>query len=293
MDLDLRKLRYFVAVAERLHFGQAALALHVTQPALSRQVRQLERDLGVELFNRASRNVTLTDAGEHFLDDARALLAAGQAVQDRVRRIAAGEHTMTVGFMLGTDVAAAVNVFSARHPNVPLELIRLRWWNQKRPLLDRTVDIGFVRLPIDAEGLKVLPLYRERLSVVLPSDHPLAGEPAIGITALAGESILRYADATPDWAAVWNAEPPPDDTQPPRGPAFHDMEELLGYIRAGRGVVLIPDPVAALFPRPDIAYVPVTDVPPGRVALAWDDTRHSSLVTDFVEAARSTLKLAE
>ncbi|MBE3013200.1 LysR family transcriptional regulator [Microbispora sp. NEAU-D428] len=286
MDLDLRKLRYFVAVAERLHFGQAALALHVTQPALSRQVRQLERDLGVELFTRTSRNVTLTAAGEQFLDDAKTLLAAGQAVQDRVRRIGAGERTVTVGFMLGTDVTAAVNAFSARHPDVPLELVRIRWWNQQQPLLDRTVDIGFVRLPIDAEGLKVLPLYPERLSVVLPADHPLAGEAAIGISALAGEPILRYADADPDWAAVWNAEPS-------RGPAFHDMEELLGYIRAGRGVVLIPDPVAALFPRPDIAYVPVTDVPPGRVALAWDDTRPSSLVTDFVEAARTALRLGE
>ncbi|MFI7633539.1 LysR family transcriptional regulator [Nonomuraea sp. NPDC049400] len=290
-DLDLRKLRYFVAVAERLHFGQAALALHVTQPALSRQVRQLERDLGVVLFSRTSREVKLTPAGEQFLHDARGLLAAGRAAQDRARRIGAGERTLTVGFMLGTDVTAALNAFSAGHPDVPIELVRIRWWNQAQPLLDGTVEVGFVRLPVDSGGLGVLPLYPERLSVVLPARHPLAGESGIRITALAGEPVLQYADATPAWAAVWNAVPRPDGTRPPPGPAFHDMEELLGYVTAGRGVVLVPEPVAALFPRPDIAYVPVTDVPPGEVALAWDDARRSTLVSDFVEAARSTSRL--
>ncbi|MFB4284781.1 LysR substrate-binding domain-containing protein [Nonomuraea sp. MTCD27] len=287
MDLDLRKLRYFVAVAERLHFGQAALALHVTQPALSRQIRQLERDLGVVLFSRTSRDVSLTAAGEQFLHDARALLAAGQAAQDRVRRIDAGEHTLTVGFMLGTDVTAALSGFSAGHPDVPIELVRIRWWNQARPLLDGTVDVGFVRLPVDADGLDVLPLYPERLSLVLPARHPLSGEAGIRVADLAGEPILQYADAAPDWAAVWSAAPAPDGTQPVRGPAFRDIEELLGYVRAGRGVALLPEPVAALFPRPDIAYVPAIDVPPGRVALAWDGTRQSRLVTDFVTAARS------
>ncbi|OAH15417.1 LysR family transcriptional regulator [Streptomyces jeddahensis] len=293
-DLDLRKLRYFVAVAELLHFGRAALALHVTQPALSRQVRQLERDLGVVLFNRTSQGVTLTAAGEQFLHDARALLAAGQAARDRVRRIDAGEHTLTVGFMLGTDVTAALNAFSAGHPDVPIELVRIRWWDQAQPLLDGTVDVGFVRLPVDSDDrLDILPLYPERLSVVLPARHPLAGEAGIRITALADRPVLQYADATPAWAAVWNAVPRPDGTRPPQGPVFHDMEELLGYVRAGRGVVLVPEPVAVVFPRPDIAYVPVTDVPPGRVALAWDDARRSALVTDFVEAARSTLRLRE
>ncbi|MEV5546613.1 LysR substrate-binding domain-containing protein [Streptomyces sp. NPDC052309] len=293
MDLDLRKLRYFVAVAERLHFGRAALALHVTQPALSRQVRQLEHDLGAVLFSRTSREVTLTPAGEQLLHDARALLAAAQAAQERAGRIGAGRHTLTVGFMLGTDVTAALNAFSANHPDVPIELVRIRWWNQARSLLDGTVDIAFVRLPVDSDGLDVLPLYPERLSAVLPARHPLAGEAGMHVTALAGEPVLQYADATPAWTAVWNAVPRPDGTQPPRGPAFHDMEELLGYVRAGRGVVLVPEPVAAVFPRPDIAYVPVTGVSPGRVALAWDDARRSTLVTDFVEAARSTLRPGE
>ncbi|MER6984612.1 LysR substrate-binding domain-containing protein, partial [Streptomyces carpinensis] len=263
VDLDLRKLRYFVAVAERLHFGQAAAALHVTQPALSRQIQQLEHDLGVTLFTRNSREVTLTPAGEQFLHDAKALLAAGRVAQERARRIEAGEDSLTIGFMLGTDVTPALHAFSERQPAVRLELVRLRWWSRTDALVDGSVDVGFVRLPVESTSLTVLPLYRERLSVVLPAGHPLAAKDTLDVAALADQPLLRYADADPAWSAVWNADPLPGGTRLTPGPVVHDMEEILEYVRAGRGVILVPGPVAAVFPRPDIAYVPVADVPPG------------------------------
>lgn len=145
------------------------------------------------------------------------------------------------------------------------------------PFLEGEADVGFVRLPVGSERLRVLPLYPERLRAVLPAGHALADEP-----------LLRYAGADPAWSAVWNADPRPDGTRPRRGPDVHDMEEILEYVRAGRGVVLVPESVAAVFPRPDIAYVAVTDVPPGVVALAWDAARDSPLVEDFVDAALST-----
>lgn len=288
-DLDLRRLRSFVAVAERLHFGQAALALHVTQPALSRQIQQLEHDLGTALLIRSSRDVVLTPAGRQLLHDAKDLLAAAEAAQDRVRRIGSGVRSLTVGFMLGTDAATPLHGFSARHPDVIVELVRMRWWTQTRAILDGDVDIGFVRLPLGSERLSVLPLYREQLSVVLPAGHPLAVQDAMDLTALLDEPLLQYADAEPGWSAVWNGDPRPDGTRALPGPFFHDMEELMMYVSAGRGVALVPRPVAAVFPRADIAHVPVTDVPGGQVALAWDDDRRTPLVADFVEAARSTL----
>ncbi|GHE48257.1 LysR family transcriptional regulator [Streptomyces cellulosae] len=287
-DLDLRRLRSFVAVAERLHFGQAAAALHVTQPALSRQIQQLEHDLGVTLFRRSSREVALTPAGEQFLQDSRELLAVARAAQNRVRRIAAGEGVLKVGFMLSSDITAPLHAFSAREPQVRIELVRLRWWSQSADLLDGTADVGFVRLPVDAERLRVLPLYQEGLCVVLPVRHPLAGEDTVGLRALADEPLLRYAGASPAWSAVWNADPRPDGTRWLRGPDVHDMEEILAYVRAGSGVVMVPESVAAVFPRPDIAYVPLADVPPGTVALAWDGDRPSPLVETFADATRTT-----
>ncbi|WP_225625646.1 LysR family transcriptional regulator [Streptomyces werraensis] len=287
-DLDLRRLRSFVAVAERLHFGQAAAALHVTQPALSRQIQQLEHDLGVSLFRRSSREVALTPAGEQFLQDSRELLAAARAAQNRARRIAAGEGVLKVGFMLSSDITAPLHAFSAREPEVRIELVRLRWWSQSADLLDGTADVGFVRLPVDADRLRVLPLYQEGLCAVLPVRHPLAGEDTVGLRALADEPLLHYAGASPAWSAVWNADPRPDGTRWLRGPDVHDMEEILAYVRADSGVVMVPESVAAVFPRPDIAYVPLADVSPGTVALAWDGDRPSPLVETFVDATRTT-----
>lgn len=291
VDLDLRKLRYFVAVAERRHFGQAALALHVTQPALSRQVRQLEHDLRVELFTRSTRDVTLTPAGEQFLRDAKALLAASEAAQERARRISAGDDALVVGFMLGTDVSLALNAFSGQHPQVSIELVRLRWWSQARVLLEGGVDVGFVRPPVEADGVELLPLYPEHLTAVLPVEHPRARDAKVALAALADDPVLEYADAAEAWSAVWNADPRPDGTRPGHGPAFHDMEELLGYVRGGRGIAFVPNSVAAAFPRSDIAYVPVADAPPGQVALAWNGARPSPLVTSFVEAVRAAVRV--
>ncbi|KUM79192.1 LysR family transcriptional regulator [Streptomyces curacoi] len=287
IDLDLRKLRYFVAVAERRHFGRAAVALHVTQPALSRQVRQLEHDLRVDLFTRSTREVTLTPAGEQFLRDAKALLSAAEAARERARRIGAGDDALVVGFMLGTDVSLALNAFSGQHPHVSIELVRLRWWSQARVLLDGSVDVGFVRPPLEADGVELLPLYPEHLTAVLPVDHPRAHDAKVALAALADDPVLEYAEAAEAWSAVWNADPRPDGTRPGHGPAFHDMEELLGYVRGGRGIAFVPNSVAAAFPRSDIAYVPVADVPPGQVALAWNGSRHSPLITSFVEAVRA------
>jgi DNA-binding transcriptional LysR family regulator len=288
MDLDLRKLRYFAAVAERLHFGRAAAALHITQPSLSRQIRQLEHDIGVELFVRTSRDVALTPAGEQLFHDAEQLLAASRAALDRSRRAGSGGRSLTVGFMFGTDVTPTLRAFAERHPGTELKLDRLHWWNQCQALLNGQVDVAFLRLPVAAEELSLLPLYVEQFTAALPASHALADRTAVLITELADDPVLRYADASPAWNAFWTIDPRADGTQPRRGPFVHDMEEIVEHIRAGHGIVFLPAPVAAAFPRRDIAYVPVSDVPPGRIVLAWQAGRRSSLITALAEAARET-----
>ncbi|MGP3983796.1 LysR family transcriptional regulator [Streptomyces sp. KR80] len=289
MDLDLRRLRSFVAVAERLHFGQAAVALHITQPALSRQIRQLEQDLGVELFARTSREVALTPAGEQLLQDAERLLAASQAALERVRRADAGGRSLTVGFMLGVDIAPVVRAFSERHPGVEVGLERLRWWNHGQAVLEGRVDVGVVRLPIASEGLTLLPLYTEPVRVTLPTEHPLAGQAAVSVADLADEPVFGYAEASPAWNAFWSIDPRPDGTRPRQGPLVHDMEEIVEYVRGGRGVAFLPATVTAAFPRDDVTYVPVIDAPLGQIVLAWQAGRQSPLITDLADVARRTL----
>src|SRR6266498_3542983 len=144
MDLDLRKLRYFVAVADRLHFGRAADELHIAQPALSRQIRALEQDLGASLFTRDRHGVALTDAGRQLLADAGPLLASAHAVRRRVS-VAAHGSRLVVGFRTGIPVIPATQAFEARHPDVVVDVQRIEWDDQAAMLLDGRVDVGYVR----------------------------------------------------------------------------------------------------------------------------------------------------
>ncbi|HWO61223.1 MAG TPA: LysR family transcriptional regulator, partial [Umezawaea sp.] len=179
MDLDLRKLRYFVAVADNLHFGRAAEELHITQPVLSRQIRVLEQDLGTLLLTRDSQSVALTDAGRQLLADAGPLLASAHAVRRRVTVAARGGRRLMVGFRAGIAVTPAARKFSLRNPSVIVDMRRIEGDEQAAMLLDGRIDVGYVRLPIDETGLRVTPLYAEPMVAVLPVGHRLAGKEQI------------------------------------------------------------------------------------------------------------------
>src|SRR3954447_16415639 len=174
-DMDLRKLRYFVAVADRLHFGRAADELHIAQPVLSRQIRALEQDLGASLFTRDRHGVALTDAGRQLLAAAggqlRAaagpLLASAHAARRRVSVAARGSRRLMVGFRAGIPVIPAARAFEARHPDVVVDVQRIQGDDQAPMLLDGRIDIAYVRLPVDESGLRVTPLYTEPRVAVL------------------------------------------------------------------------------------------------------------------------------
>jgi DNA-binding transcriptional LysR family regulator len=285
MDLDMRRLRYFVAVAERLHFGRAATALYITQPALSRQIRRFEEELGVELFERNSRQVSLTLAGKRLAEDGARLLTEGDAAMARARRARDSEHILTAGFMLGMDIAPVMKRFSRSHPEVDIQLQRLRWWNHAAALRDGRADVGFVRPPLPVAGLEIRPLYTERVCVALPAGHQLAAATSVDITALADEPVLRYADAMPEWNAFWTFDPRPDGRHPQPGPYVGDMEEIVAYVRAGRGVAYLPVPITAAIAPPGVVFVPVDGIPPGQVVLAWDAERPPRHITELIEMA--------
>src|SRR5205085_2835890 len=190
MDLDLRKVRYFVAVAEQGSFGRAAETLHIAQPVLSRQIRALEQELKVRLFERDTRGTRLTVAGEALLDDARTLLPAADAAQRRARG-AAGQRTFTVGFPPGVIITPIVRELSSRHPEVSVEVFRSDWRNQADVIRDGQVDVGYLRLPADVRGLAVEPLFTEPRAVMLRADHPLAGKETVSVADLAAEHLLQ------------------------------------------------------------------------------------------------------
>lgn len=278
MDLDLRKLRYFVAVAEKLHFGRAADELHIAQPVLSRQIRALEKDLGTPLLTRDSHGVVLNDAGRQLLSDAGPLLASSHAVRRRVTVAAQGSQRLMVGFRAGIPVAPAVRPFAVRHPDVTVDVQRIEWDDQAAMLLDGRIDVAYVRLPIDEVGLRVTPLYTEPRVAVLPAGHRLAGRDKITEEDIVGEPLIWHADASAQ---------PTRRTHPNAGYLARGVDETLEHVAAGRGISFLARSASVFYSHPDISYVPIPDLAPDQVCLAMAATRTSPVVDDFFAAAES------
>ncbi len=284
MDIDLRKLRYFAAVAEELHFGRAAERLHIAQPALSRQVRALESDLGVTLLRRDRRGTVLTPAGAQLLDDVGPLLSAAEAVVRRVTAAAAAARVFTVGFMPGITVTPGVRALTARHPGLDVRLLRTGWEDQVEVLRDGRADVSIVRLPIDQKGLRVLPLFSEPRVVVLPTDHPLADKPALTVADLAGEHLLQDPDAVPEWRDIAQELRTGERSDIP---PIHSVEEKLELVAVGAGICVIPLSTATFYTRADVVARPVEGLGPGQVCLAWSATRDSELIREFADMAQA------
>jgi DNA-binding transcriptional LysR family regulator len=282
MDLDLRKLRYFVAVADTLHFGRAADELHIAQPVLSRQIRALEKDLGTPLLIRDSHGVALTDAGRQLLTDASPLLASAHAVRRRVTAAAQGSQRLMVGFRAGIAVTPAVQQFNARHPDVIVDLQRIEWDDQAPMLLDGRIDVGYVRLPIDEAGLRVTPLYTEPRVAVLPAGHRLAGKEQVTEDDLAGEPLVWHGDTSTQ---------PTRRPHPNSGYLARGVDETLEHVAAGRGISFLARSATVFYSHPDVVYIPIPDLASDQVCLAVAASRTSPVVDDFFAAAQATAEI--
>jgi DNA-binding transcriptional LysR family regulator len=282
----LRKLRYFVAVAEELNFRRAALRLHLAQPVLSRQIRALENELHAQLFTRDSAGTQLTAAGCQLLTDATLLLANAEAARHRVAQAAAGIVTFTVGFMPGLTITVPVRALGAAHPDISVEVLRTDWTDQIRVLHDGRADIGYVRMPVDLTGLQSSLLFTEPRVAVLPTSHRLAGKEKVSIHDLADEHLLQHPEAVPEWRTVAT------ELRDGRRRTVVDarsVEEKLERVAAGRGFSVLPQSTASYYQRPDVAWMPITDIPPNEVRLAWVSARRTPLIAEFVRLAESAV----
>ncbi|MEV4765316.1 LysR substrate-binding domain-containing protein [Micromonospora chokoriensis] len=282
MDVDLRKLRYFVAVAEELHFGRAAARLHIAQPVLSRQIRAFEHELRAELFVRDRRSTVLTEAGRQLLADAGPLLASADALRRRVQRAAHGRQTFTIAFMPGIIVTAEARAIAQLHPDLAVGVVRTSWEDQAEVVREGRADVSYVRLPVDQRGLRLRPLFTEPRVVVLPDEHRLAGEESVDLAELVEERLLQDPDAVPEWRDLPNR---PIDSDPRPRPELNSVEEKLEHVAAYAGVVILPLSTATFYTRPGVVHVPVDDLGPNQVCLAWAEDNRSPLVREFVEIA--------
>jgi len=278
-DLDMRKLRYFVAVAEELNFGRAAERLHVAQPVLSRQIRSFESELGVQLFARDSRGTQLTAAGKQLLEDARFLLAESKALRQRLSRAAAPTTTVTVGVMPGLLATAAAAAFEAADPPRRAVVVQVGWTDQVEVVRRGDVDVVYAREPIDHHGLGTAALLEEPRDAVLPSGDPLARKKSVRLADLASKRLLQDPATVPEWYAIATPE------HRRAGQTAHTVEEKLELVAAKAGFVILPRSTTAFYRRPDVRIIPIRDIGPSRVTLIWDAATENSARDEFVTAA--------
>jgi DNA-binding transcriptional LysR family regulator len=288
MALDFRALRYFVAVAEELHFTRAAERMYIAQPALSEQIRRLEGELGVELLRRTTRKVELTAAGEEFLKRARRILQEADAALAEASRAARGETGSvrvatgaTAGLELVSDVLRA---FRDERPEVHLELRQLDWEDYFGGLREGAVDAAFVWLPVEDAELSFAALHVEPRVAALEAAHPLASQPGLRIEQILDEP-WPWVETDPAVSAFWTCE----DLRgrpAPRGPTVHSMEGMLEAVRAGLCVATVPRSQAQAGSWPGIAFRSVSNLPPATLAIAWRTADETPVVQALVEIAR-------
>lgn len=288
-DIDLRRLRYFVAVADALNFSRAAEDLHIAQPVLSRQITVLERELGVVLFDRSTRGTDLTEAGRMLADDARRLLQSAAALGRRARHAARGVERLAIGFMPGLLVTPIVQGLRETFPGIEVELVRTSWDDQVETILDGRVDLGLVRLPVPRRGLQIEPLFREARVAVLAAEHPLVvADGPLDIEALADHDLLQAPDAVPEWRAARLRRGLPIAE---KGVYPHDVEVKLERVAGSLGIAVLPASTARFYTRPDVVVRPVTGLAPSEVGVAWA-TGHDSAPLSGAVALAHTLRVS-
>ncbi len=283
-DLDMRKLRYFVAVAEELNYGRAAERLHIAQPVLSRQIRSFEADLGVQLLARDSRGTRLTAAGELLLKDARFLLAESKALRKRLFRVAEPTATVTVGVMPGLLATAAAAAFEDEDPSRRAVVVQVGWAEQVDVVRSGDVDVVYAREPIDRRGLGTAPLLEEPRDVVLPTADPLAKKRSVRLVDLASRRLLQDPATVPEWFAIAT----PEHRRP--GQMAHTVEEKLELVAAQDGIVILPRSTTAFYRRPDVRVLPIQDIGPSQVTLIWDAATDNPARDAFVSSALACRK---
>jgi DNA-binding transcriptional LysR family regulator len=294
VTMELRHLRYFVAVAHEGHVTRAAEKLNIAQPPLSQQIKALEAEIGAPLFVRHPRGVALTDAGRSFLGDAEAILASVGHAAQRARRTARGETgRIAVGFTTSAPfhplVARAIREFRSARPDVSFVLEESSSGDLLAGLREDRLDIAFIRSGVtDSEGLTVHPLLNEDMAAALPARHRLARRPTLALKELANETFILYR--RPDGRGLFDviiAACAAAGFSPHVGQEAPRIVSTLNLVAAGLGVTIVPASLSRL-PLEGVTYRPLRGRPALKVPLSLASRRdeRSAATLGFIEQVR-------
>jgi DNA-binding transcriptional LysR family regulator len=289
--LELRLLRYFVAVAEELHFGRAAARLHIAQPSLSVQIRKLEHGIGTALLLRTSRHVELTAAGEVLLGEARRLLDAADRAAELTRAAAQGARgSLVVGFQANAAAELTPKILSAfqvRHPGIQVEMRSHDFSDPYVGLATGSSDVAFVRPPLLMQDwLAVETLFVEPRVLVVSSDCSLAQFAEVTLEQLVDQPFV--ARRAPDyWRDFWLATDVRDGRPVQLGAEVTTVDECFEAILARRGMAFTQASTQRFYDRPGLAFIPVRELSASSLSIAWRTDMDAPVVHRFVETARA------
>ena len=290
MDIDTRLLRYFAAVAEDGHLTRAAERLFISQPSLTRQIKQLETQLGVELFTRSRMGMSLTEAGRVLAERVPVVLADWEIALRETRGASSrASHLLRVGFVASAaneSTQAIIGSFARRRPGWRVEMRQTDWSDPTAGLANGQVDAALLRLPFPGQDtFRVRVLITEPRWVAIPTTHPLAGLAEIPFRQLWDEPFVATPIESGWWRDYWLATDERDGCPIKIGAIANNPDEWLTAIANGYGVSLTPEATARFYQRPGVTYRPVTGVSPSQVGVAWapagDD---DAAIGDFVQA---------
>jgi DNA-binding transcriptional LysR family regulator len=299
MDVHVRDLRYFLAVADELHFTRAAERLFVTQPALSKQVRALELRLRTPLFHRGpgTHRVTLTAAGHALIPLARRTVASWDEAQRAVSEaVAASTGTLVVNLSVGLGRGLLPEVrrlFAERQPSWRLDLQQVTFDVDMRNVADGAADVGFSWLPVGQPELTSRTLLCEPMMVALPRQHPLAGAAELRFDDLLDEPFLALPPATGAGRSFWLAEDHRHGRPVRIGAVVHGPEDTIEALAQGVGIALISAGNAAHYERPEFVSRPVTGLPPASLSVVWRRSDRRDAVRDVVACATEAARLSQ
>jgi DNA-binding transcriptional LysR family regulator len=289
--IELRQMRYFLAVAEELNFTRAAERLHLAQQALSASIRRLEEQLGVALFVRSTRKVELTASGEVLVEGARAVVAAAVDAVERVHRVAEGRSgRLTIGFSTAAGgvpiVREIIRNFSERSPDVDIRTQEHDFGDPSAGLADGSVDVAFIFGPHPVDGLSSVTLVEEERVLAIRPEHPLADRAVVNAGDLRDLPWLRVPADRGPWPAFWFRR----QGEGPVGPIIKTADEWVTAIEAGRGMAFTMPTVMQNFTTARVRVIPIEGLPPAEVLLAWHSDRDEPLVKALVESAELALR---
>jgi DNA-binding transcriptional LysR family regulator len=294
MDVHVRELRYFLAVAEHLSFTRAAGTLYVSQPALSKQIRALERQLRVDLFERGHGNVRLTRAGADLVPHAERMVESWEAAKRSLSK--ASDCTLVIGMHTspGRGVLPKVRAMMvASCPEAALELRHVPWSDRTAGLSDRRTDAAFVWLPLPQPPYRWVTIAREPRLVALPNNHRLAAQASVSIADLLDEPFLALPESAGPLRDYWLAVDDRDG-HPVRVEAeINDTEETYEAVASGIGICLLAAGNAPIFDRGEVTMLPVRDLSPSELVLAWNERHCPPLLETFAALCERVAGAAE